>query len=51
MPPFLSRHQFLLGAGATLVSGLFPRPTMADVPVAYDWNATPPTDSRAGFIE
>jgi protein-L-isoaspartate(D-aspartate) O-methyltransferase len=47
----LSRRLFLLGAGATLASGLFPLPAMANVPLAYDWNAVPPTDNRAAFIE
>jgi len=51
MPPTLSRRPFLLGAGATLASGLFPGPSIAGVPVAYDWNAAPPMDNRAGFIE
>jgi protein-L-isoaspartate(D-aspartate) O-methyltransferase len=47
----LSRHQFLLGAGAALASGMFSLPAMADVPVAYDWNAMPPTDKRVDFID
>jgi protein-L-isoaspartate(D-aspartate) O-methyltransferase len=47
----LSRHQFLLGAGVALASGLFPALTLADVPVAYDWDAIPPMDTRAGFVE
>jgi protein-L-isoaspartate(D-aspartate) O-methyltransferase len=47
----LSRHQFLLGAGAALATGLFPELSIANVPVAYDWNDMPPMDVRAGFIE
>ena len=51
MPPTLSRRPFLLGAGAALASGMFSLPAMADVPIAYDWNAMPPTDRRVDFIE
>jgi protein-L-isoaspartate(D-aspartate) O-methyltransferase len=49
--PLLNRQQFLLGAGSALASGLFPMPTLANVPVAYDWDAVPPMDTRAGFVE
>ena len=28
----------------------FPAPAGADVPVPYDWNASPPTDTRSDFI-
>ncbi|UVK46292.1 protein-L-isoaspartate O-methyltransferase [Mesorhizobium sp. AR07] len=42
-----ARRQFLLGVAGTLLAG----PAIANVPVAYDANAMPPMDSRAGFIE
>jgi protein-L-isoaspartate(D-aspartate) O-methyltransferase len=45
----LDRRHFLFGAGATLLGGFFP--AGASVPAAYDWNATPPTGTRAAFIE
>ena len=35
------------GLGATLVAGR----AFANVPVAYDWKADPPKDSRAAFID
>jgi protein-L-isoaspartate(D-aspartate) O-methyltransferase len=43
----LSRRHVLLGVAGTLLAG----PAGADVPVAYDPNAMPPMDSRAGFID
>ena len=45
-----TRRQVLSGAMGVLASGLFPALALADVPVPYDWNASPPTDSRAAFI-
>jgi len=50
-----SRRRILLGAGAVLASGLsnalLPSRARARVPIAYDWNATPPMDTRAAFVE
>ncbi|BCG87281.1 hypothetical protein MesoLj113c_33910 [Mesorhizobium sp. 113-3-9] len=43
----VDRRQFLFGAAATLLAG----PAEANVPVAYDPNAMPAMDSRAGFID
>jgi len=47
----LSRQQFLLGAGAILAGGFLPKQAAASVPVSYDWDAVPPMETRAGFIE
>src|SRR5438067_600310 len=47
----LSRRGFLFGSGAVFGSGMFPAPAIADVPVPYNWNTTPPMDGRASFIE
>jgi protein-L-isoaspartate(D-aspartate) O-methyltransferase len=43
----LSRRGFIIGAAAA-ASG--PSPASANVPVAYDWDAAPPADTRAEFI-
>lgn len=43
----IDRRQFLFGVTGTLLAG----PAIADVPVPYDPNATPPMDSRAAFID
>ena len=51
MSGLFSRRQFMvsaLGAGAgTLLSGV----ARSDVPKAYDWNTSPPMDTRADFID
>jgi protein-L-isoaspartate(D-aspartate) O-methyltransferase len=47
----LSRRQFMLGSAGTLAAGLLSAPARANVPVPYDWNATPPMDQRAAFVE
>ena len=47
----LPRRQFLLGVAGTLLAGPAISAAMANVPVAYDPNAMPPMDSRAGFID
>ncbi|HLL28068.1 MAG TPA: protein-L-isoaspartate O-methyltransferase [Xanthobacteraceae bacterium] len=47
----MSRRKVLMGASAVLVNGLLPATAMANVPIAYDWNAAPPMDNRAAFIE
>jgi protein-L-isoaspartate(D-aspartate) O-methyltransferase len=43
----LSRRGFVIGATAAALS---PFPASANVPVAYDWDAAPPADTRAEFI-
>ena len=45
----LSRRRLLLASAAAL-AGL-PVSAAADVPVPYDWDATPPMEHKAGFIE
>jgi protein-L-isoaspartate(D-aspartate) O-methyltransferase len=51
----LSRRHFVGSSAAALAAGLIPAPAAAapaaKVPVPYDWNASPPTDKRADFIE
>ena len=47
----MNRRDFLAYSGAAVVFGLVPRFARADVPVPYDWNASPPTDGRANFID
>jgi len=47
----MSRRRLLLGAAGAVAAGVAPAPARATVPVAYDRNAAPPTDERAGFIE
>ena len=47
----MNRRDFLKsGAGAVLAAALVPVAARANVPRPYDWNASPPTDSRANFI-
>jgi protein-L-isoaspartate(D-aspartate) O-methyltransferase len=47
----VNRREFLARAGLTAASGLIAGRSFADVPSPYDWNAAPPTDSRANFID
>jgi len=47
----MSRRRLLLGAAGAAASGVAPHTARANVPVAYDRNAAPPTDERANFIE
>jgi len=47
----LSRRHFVGSGAATLTAALLPTGAAAKVPVPYDWNASPPTDKRADFIE
>jgi protein-L-isoaspartate(D-aspartate) O-methyltransferase len=49
--PLLSRRRFMLGTAAALAGGCLPAPAEANVPVPYDWNATPPMDDKLSFIE
>ena len=46
----LSRRRFMAGAGGALTTGLLPFPAGANVPVSYDWNASPPQSPRSEFI-
>ena len=45
------RRSFALGAAAALAAAALPRPARANVPVPYDWNASPPTDARTDFVD
>jgi protein-L-isoaspartate(D-aspartate) O-methyltransferase len=46
----LSRRDFAVGSVIALAAGLLPGRAHANVPTPYDWNASPPTDSRDSFI-
>jgi protein-L-isoaspartate(D-aspartate) O-methyltransferase len=47
----VNRRDFLkAGTAALLATAFVPAVARANVPRPYDWNATPPTDSRANFI-
>jgi protein-L-isoaspartate(D-aspartate) O-methyltransferase len=46
----LDRRRFMAGTVAACAAGLLPAPARANVPVAYDWNAAPPTDPKSDFI-
>jgi protein-L-isoaspartate(D-aspartate) O-methyltransferase len=45
----VSRRGFMIGAAAA-AGGLAASRAAANVPVAYDWNASPPAETRAEFI-
>jgi len=45
------RRSFLLSSGATLAATAIPSLARANVPVPYDWAATPPVDTRQNFID
>ena len=47
----MHRRDFLLSSAAMLAAGLVPAIARANVPAAYDWNVSPPTDSRASFVD
>jgi protein-L-isoaspartate(D-aspartate) O-methyltransferase len=47
----MHRRDFLLSSAAMLAGGLVPAIARANVPVAYDWNVSPPTDARASFVD
>jgi protein-L-isoaspartate(D-aspartate) O-methyltransferase len=49
--PNIDRRAWLAGAGAAAVAATLPARTRSNVPAPYDWNATPPMDSRAAFIQ
>ena len=44
------RHVVIAGAAA-LTAAVLPSPAAANVPVPYDWSASPPMDAKARFIE
>src|SRR5262245_17832586 len=46
-----TRRQVVLGSASTLAAALAPAPALARVPVPYDWEAAPPTEQRAAFID
>jgi protein-L-isoaspartate(D-aspartate) O-methyltransferase len=46
----LSRRHFITGAASALAAGLLPSSASANVPIPYDWNASPPVDQRADYI-
>jgi protein-L-isoaspartate(D-aspartate) O-methyltransferase len=46
----VNRRDFIQSSAAALAAGLWPSFGRADVPKPYDWNAAPPMDSRANFI-
>jgi protein-L-isoaspartate(D-aspartate) O-methyltransferase len=50
MAPSTNRRDFLLWSAAAVAASLVPSFALADVPSPYDWNAAPPTDSRADYI-
>ena len=47
----LKRRDFLTGTTSALLLGAMPRLAMANVPMHYDWSATPPMDDRKAFID
>jgi protein-L-isoaspartate(D-aspartate) O-methyltransferase len=51
VPRLLSRRDFVAASASALAIGLIPGSGFANVPVPYDWNAAPPTDSRTQFID
>ena len=46
----MDRREFVVGA-AVQGAALTARPALANVPSAYDWNASPPRQSRDAFVE
>src|SRR5262249_20182620 len=46
----VNRREFLAASLLAATTGLTASPVRANVPVAYDWNATPPMDSRADYV-
>jgi protein-L-isoaspartate(D-aspartate) O-methyltransferase len=41
----------MVGSASALAAGLIPALAQANVPVPYDWNATPPLDTRASYVD
>jgi len=46
----LQRRDFIKGSAAVLAAATLPHAAGANVPVAYSWEASPPTTSREAFI-
>ena len=46
----LRRRTFLFGTLGVIAGIALPRRARADVPVPYDWDASPPTDDEASFV-
>ena len=46
----LDRRRFIAGIFGACTACSLPKPAQANVPVAYDWNAAPPTDPKSDFI-
>ena len=46
----LTRRHFMTGTAAAMAVGLLPSSASANVPVPYDWDASPPVDQRADYI-
>jgi protein-L-isoaspartate(D-aspartate) O-methyltransferase len=46
-----SRRRFIFGAAGAVAAGFLPAPAQANVPVPYDWNASPPADGRLSFVD
>jgi protein-L-isoaspartate(D-aspartate) O-methyltransferase len=46
----MNRRDFLALSGSAVAAGLTPTLALADVPVPYDANQTPPMDSRQAFV-
>ena len=46
----MDRREFVVGA-AVQAAALAVRPALANVPAPYDWSASPPRQSRDGFVE
>jgi protein-L-isoaspartate(D-aspartate) O-methyltransferase len=46
----LDRRHFIAGIVGACTACSLSKPAQANVPVAYDWNAAPPTDPKADFI-
>jgi protein-L-isoaspartate(D-aspartate) O-methyltransferase len=46
-----SRRRFMIGSAGALAAGFLPASARANVPVPYDWNASPPADARSSYID
>ena len=47
----IDRRTLLVGAGAAAAAMALPFNVQANVPRPYDWNATPPMNSRTAFVQ
>ena len=46
----MHRRQFIAGAAGLIAGSLAPRLAMADVPTAFTFDMSPPTDNREKFV-